>query len=166
MVFVLSDVFLSKPNSFCCGVEHYLIKTWDRILTVLEEESTACNLISIDFSKAFNSLDHGSCLEMFRRRGAGDHAIAMLYAFLQGRKMRVKIDRVFSNPLPINGGSPQGTLLGNLIFIVATSEIEKEIVYPNATGTANLVLRNLPATPEPTRRRRSSSGSESGHLTN
>ena len=42
-----------------CGVDHYLIRTWDRLLNALECENSACNLISIDFSKAFNlSLIH------------------------------------------------------------------------------------------------------------
>ena len=43
--------------------------------------------------------------------------------------MRLKIEDKLSHPLPIYGGSPQGTLLGNLIFIVATSKIDKNIIY-------------------------------------
>ena len=118
-----------------CSAEHYLIETWDYILTNLEKESTACNLISIDFSKASNSLDHNRCLEMFALKGASFQSLGMLRSFLESRKMRVKIDKTFSNPLPINGGSPQGTLLGNLIFIVATSNLDKNIPYNNETST-------------------------------
>ena len=126
-----------------CGVDHYLIQTWDKLLNILEEESTACNLISIDFSKAFNSLDHQKCLDMFKKRGASKQSIGMLYTFLEGRKMRVKIDNVFSEPLPINGGSPQGTLLGNLIFIVTTSELEKDLTYETNTGTNEVIIETF-----------------------
>ena len=43
--------------------------------------------------------------------------------------MRVRIEKEFSNALQINGGSPQGTLLGNLIFIIATSDLDKDLDY-------------------------------------
>ena len=74
----------------------------------------------------------------------------MLHSFLEERKMRVKIDNVFSDPLPINGGSPQGTLLGNLIFIVATSELDKNVVYTPSNPTyhrVDLVPLQPPASP-------------------
>ena len=54
-------------------------------------------------------------------------SINMLYAFLENRKMRVRIENTFSTAMPINGGSPQGTLLGNLIFIIATADLDKNI---------------------------------------
>ena len=65
------------------------------------------------------------------------HSVQMLYSFLEKRSMSVKIENEMSVPLPINGGSPQGTLLGNVIFVVATSEIDKDLSYstdliPNA----------------------------------
>ena len=116
-----------------CGTEHYLMQSWNHILESLDDGVSAANLISIDFSKAFSSLDHAKCLDMFKRRGASEHSIQMLHAFLEDRRMSVKIGDTMSTPLPINGGSPQGTLLGNLIFIVATSEIDKDISYSNTT---------------------------------
>ena len=125
-------------NTKNCGTEHYLISAWNYILEALDS-SSVCNLISIDFSKAFNSLIHGKCLEMFRKRGASQHSVDMIYGFLEDRKMSVKIEGIMSDSLSINGGSPQGTLLGNLIFIVATSELDKDLVYeeqPAAEPTA------------------------------
>ena len=41
----------------------------------------------------------------------------------------MRIEQEFSDPLPISGGSPQGTLLGNLIFIIATSDLDKDLAY-------------------------------------
>ena len=119
-----------------CGTDHCLMHAWEYILEAMDDGSSSCNLISIDFSKAFNSLDHAKCLEMFEKRGASKHSVDMLYAFLENRKMSVKIDNEMSTPLPINGGSPQGTLLGNIIFIIATSEIDKDIKYGNESTAA------------------------------
>ena len=70
--------------------------------------------------------------------------------------MKVRIEKSFSDALPINGGSPQGTLLGNLIFIVlsfiATSNLDKGIIYsdtqdPNPS-TTNSYRTNVLASPE------------------
>ena len=139
-----------------CGTDHYLIQAWNHILESMDDGSSCCNLISIDFSKAFNSLDHSKCLEMFSRRGASKHSLEMLHAFLESRKMRVRIDYEMSLPLSINGGSPQGTLLGNIIFIVATSEIDKDIFYDSMysdgseTSDQNCTPSPVPPTPSPT----------------
>ena len=121
-----------------CGAEHYLIEAWDHVLTSLEDNAAAVNLISIDFSKAFNSLDHSKCLEMFQKKGASTQSLGMLYAFLQERKMTVRIDNHFSTSLQINGGSPQGTLLGNLIFVIATSDLDKNLTYNPYPNVSNL----------------------------
>ena len=38
--------------------------------------------------------------------------------------MSVRINKSFSPPLPVNGGCPQGSLLGVLIFNVSTDDVE------------------------------------------
>ena len=42
---------------------HFLLDTWDTVLTALEHNNSAVNLTSIDFEKAFNQMDHLKCLE-------------------------------------------------------------------------------------------------------
>lgn len=45
--------------------EHVLLQSWERILNILENNRSLVNLISIDFSKAFNRMGHQdlpSCL--------------------------------------------------------------------------------------------------------
>ena len=38
------------------GVDHFLIDTWNEILTGLEDPRACMNLMSIDFKKAFNTM--------------------------------------------------------------------------------------------------------------
>ena len=40
--------------------------------------------------------------------------------------MRARIGNTLSDPLTIKGGSPQGTLLGNLLFTLTTDKIEED----------------------------------------
>ena len=52
------------------GVNHFLVKMWDEIMNGLEQDKAAVNLMAVDFSKAFNRLDHRACLNSpLARRG-------------------------------------------------------------------------------------------------
>ena len=52
-----------------CGVDHFLVKTWDEVLSSLEDDRACVNLISVDFEKAFNRIDHLECLKALRTMG-------------------------------------------------------------------------------------------------
>ena len=60
----------------------------------------------------------------FADHGASSPVLALLASFLQGRTMTVRVNKCFSPALPVNGGCPQGSLLGVLIFNVSTDLIE------------------------------------------
>ena len=107
------------------SVNHYLVSAWDTVLEALEhDEMAAINLISIDFAKAFNTMSHGACIEAFINKGASDHSVSMIAAFLRGRRMRIKVGTSYSSERVVKGGSPQGTLLGNLLFVITTDMLE------------------------------------------
>ena len=59
----------------------------------------------------------------------------MVNAFLAGRTMRFKVNGTLSNPRNVSGGSPQGTKLGNFLFIATINTIEdhntlQELITP------------------------------------
>ena len=47
-----------------------LVDMWDTILTDLDRGSAASCLISLDFEKAFNRLNHDSCMKALADHGA------------------------------------------------------------------------------------------------
>ena len=98
------------------GVNHFLVKMWNEIMQGLEEENSSVTLMSVDFSKAFNPLQHQACLQALARRGASNQSIRMVFNFLQDRKMVVRHGYNESRERNVNGGSPQGTKL-SLIHI-------------------------------------------------
>ena len=53
-----------------CSTTHFLIDTWDTVLTALDDGKSAANLVSVDFEKAFNRMDHLKCLEAITDLGA------------------------------------------------------------------------------------------------
>ena len=92
-------------------------------MTALEDPNAAANLMSIDYEKAFNRMSHPHCINALKKYGASDLSIDMVSAFLYGRTMRVKVGSALSNPRTVPGGSPQGSILGNFLFCVATREL-------------------------------------------
>ena len=43
-----------------CGTDHFLIDTWENILQELEDNRASVNLMSLDYSKAFNRMGIGT----------------------------------------------------------------------------------------------------------
>ena len=54
------------------------------------------SILSVDFSKAFNRMDHRLCLDALREKGASTESLAMVKAFLTGRTMRFKVNGCLS----------------------------------------------------------------------
>ena len=106
-----------------CGVDHFIIETWNTVLTDLEDSSAATNVISIDFEKAFNRLDHNKCVEALRAHGASEMTISVVRSFLHERTMRARMGTALSPPRAVPGGSPQGSILGNLLFTLTTDSL-------------------------------------------
>jgi len=117
-----------KSNQFGgtkgCSVDHLLCNIWHEIGSNLEDSRAATLLTAIDYSKAFNRLNYKECLEALARLGASSQVLQLVGTFLTNRTMSVKIGESWSNPRPINGGVPQGSLLGVLLFNATTDDLE------------------------------------------
>ena len=139
------------------STSHYLAEAWTYIMRCLDQEGSTCSLVSIDFAKAFNTMQHQACLQAFAQKVASGHSIEMLATFLRGRKMRFKIGNTLSTPRPLKGGSPQGTLLGNFMFIITTDSLEEKPA-PDLSSASPECEENrmMPSTPR---------GSARGHPT-
>ena len=128
-----------------CSVENFLIETWDTIFAALEEGSSAVNIMSVDFSKAFNRVDHTACLKKMAAMGASQESLTALLSFLSNRVMLIRTNNVSSSVRKVPGGAPQGTKLGNFLFCCAVDDIE---VNQEATRDAGEAEQIAPRTPE------------------
>ena len=91
-------------------------------------DNRACvSLMSLDFSKAFNRLDHAHVLRSYTRLGASTQVISLFASFLSGRTMRVKVADALSSPRNVNGGAPQGSCAGVQIYTVGTDSIDSNL---------------------------------------
>ena len=124
------------------GPAHFLALTWQEILETLDDSRAAAVLTSIDFEKAFNRMGHASCLNALAAHNASGETISLVSAFLYGRTMRVKIGTALSEPRNVLGGSPQGSILGNILFCITTDFLDEQaqprLVMPAASTPLDL----------------------------
>ena len=112
------------------GVDHFLVDSWNDILTPLEDSRASVNVMSIDFEKAFNRMDHNQCLNALSNLGARAEDVELVACFLRGRTMQVRVGTSFSDPREVPGGSPQGSILGNFLFCATSNEFN-EVILPD-----------------------------------
>ena len=136
-----------KPNQFGgekpCSTNHFLAEVWDELTSHLEDSRAAVALTSIDYSKAFNRLEHQACLESFAQLGASNQLIRLLASFLAGRNMTVKIGNTFSKLRPVHAGAPQGSVLGTYMFNIGTDSLEDNFEHPMRERMYQLEMGDL-----------------------
>ena len=108
---------------------HMLMSVINYTLNAIEDNRAAVVLSTVDFSKAFNRLQHRSCLETFVKRGASSETLQLLTTFLFERKMTVKVEKEWSEPRCVNAGAPQGSVLGCYLFNIGVDDLEEDVDF-------------------------------------
>ena len=90
----------------------------------------------IDLSKAFDTLNHKILLEKLTRYGIRGNCLDWFTSYLENRQMRAKctIDNqiVYSKYHNIEYGTPQGSCLGPLLFLVFINDLHTSITYSSS----------------------------------
>ena len=108
------------------GPPHLLAELLTKTMEQLDDNRAAVNLISLDFQKAFNRMDHAVCLRALASRGASNQTLAVVASFLSNRSMKIKLGEAFSTSRQTPGGAPQGTKAGNFLFCASVDGIDQE----------------------------------------
>ena len=79
----------------------------------------------LDMSKAFDSLDHETVLKKLEFYGIRGVPLSWFRSYLLDRKIKVKFKRHISDPYEMTYGTPQGSVLGPLIYIILANDLTK-----------------------------------------
>ena len=79
--------------------------------------------VTIDLSKAFDSVCHNLMLAKLKAYGFSEAGIEQMKAYLHDRRQRVKVNGTYSNWITVRTGQQQGSLLGLLLFNIFINDI-------------------------------------------
>ena len=92
------------------------------------DEGSPCDIIYMDFQKAFDKVPHKRLLKKLRKHGISGKLMNWIEAWLSNRKQRVVLKGQSSEWEEVVSGVPQGSVLGPLLFIIFINDIESGIL--------------------------------------
>ena len=122
--------------------EYALLDAQNSIINALDKKQIAA-LLLIDFSKAFDMVDHDILLSKLEHYGIRGLSLEWFKSYLIDRQQYVHVNGHNSAKSTLKYGVPQGSILGPLLFIVYIndlphiSSIVKFILYAD---DANIIL--------------------------
>ena len=106
------------------STSHYLVSLLHFIFKHVDEPSRWLNLITIDFKRGFDLIDHNTLIsKLLMDCRVNPVVVKIIPIFLINMFQILKYNKSFSEPEPFFCGVPQGTILSPILFLVMINDI-------------------------------------------
>ena len=105
-----------------------LILLTDKLTNAIEKGEYGIGVF-LDFSKAFDTVDHTILLSKIYHYGIRGSALSWFSSYLSNRKQYVSYNNVSSNIKTISSGVPQGSILGPVLFLLYINDFANVCKY-------------------------------------
>ena len=118
------------------NTSHSISQLLNQVYTNINK-ATVTTAIYIDFSKAFNCVQHQTLLNKLKQLNLDRNLIKWVASYLTNREQRTLANSLYSSYTQVNQGVPQGSVLGPLLYIIYANDITERVKYSGFTFYAD-----------------------------
>jgi len=119
-----------RLNKFQAGFRQRR-STIDQIIRLADDAHKAVNnkqytlAVMLDLEKAFDLVWHRGLIFKMRKMGLNGNILNFVTDFLSNRSIRVRVGAAVSNSYELQNGTPQGSVISPLLFLLMVDDIEE-----------------------------------------